>query len=149
MVATLGAALFAAAVVLYVVSPLVTGKQARVTRTALEFTDAEAWKLVTLRALRDVEYDYHTGKLDDQDYEELKTELTAEAAQALKRAQLDDAPADVRASRVAAVEAEILAMRAALRDVVSCSECNHSNPPGSHFCAACGVGLTSTQLQSQ
>lgn len=137
--ATVGAALFAVAVILYVVGPILTGKQARVRRNESEFTDAEAWKLVTLRALRDVEYDYHTGKLDEGDYVALRNELTAEAAQALRRAELGDAPADVRGSD--AVEAEILALRATLREVVPCAACAHSNPPGSRFCARCGVAL--------
>ena len=99
MVATLGAAMFAAAVVLFVVGPLLTGREARVTRTAAEFTDAEAWKLVTLRALRDVEYDYHTGKLDSTDYEALKNELTAEAAEFVKLAEKAGSP-DPRVLRI-------------------------------------------------
>ncbi len=142
--ATIGAALFALAIVLFVVGPIITGSQARVTRSASEFSDAEAWKLVTLRALRDVEYDYHTGKLDNQDYQSLRAELTAEAAQALKRVEQGDEPADIRASRVASVEAEIMEMRAALRDVITCEKCEHVNPAGSRFCATCGTALKSS-----
>lgn len=139
---TIGAAMFAAAVVLFVVGPILTGKQARVTRTLNEFSDAEAWKLVTLRALRDVEYDYHTGKLDDHDYQTLKNELTTEAVQALRRVEEGDVPADVRAGNVANVEAEIMAMRAVLRDAVHCTVCAHANPAGSRYCATCGAALS-------
>ena len=139
--AMFGAAMFAAAVVLFVVGPILTGKQARVTRTLSEFSDAEAWKLVTLRALRDVEYDYHTGKLDDHDYQTLKSELTAEAVQAIRRVEEGDVPTDARAGRIAGVEAEIMAMRAVLRDAVHCTACAHANPAGSRFCATCGTAL--------
>ena len=75
----LGVALVAAAVVLFIVQPVAKGIHASLERDDDEMTDTEARKRVALLALRDVEYDFLAGKLDEEDYTSLKAELTAEA----------------------------------------------------------------------
>ncbi len=81
--------------------------------------EREARKRVALAALKDVEYDHAAGKLDEVDYEEMRSRLEAEALEALKAA---DAPrADDRPRR---------------------HTCGFVNPPGSRFCAGCGRRLT-------
>ena len=133
MVLALGGLLVAAAVVLFIVQPMVKGLHASLERGEDELTETEARKRVALLALRDVEYDYLAGKLDDEDYRSLKGELTAEALAALE--------ADEKArsgSAAAALEVEIAQARAGLRSGVFCSECGFANDPGSRFCSSCG-----------
>ena len=79
-----GVALFTAAVVLFLLQPIVTGVQASLDREDDELTETEARKRVALLALRDVEYDFLSGKLDQEDYRSLKADLTAEALAALE-----------------------------------------------------------------
>ena len=137
--ATFGAALFALAVVLFVLGPVLTGRQAVMVRTDEEVGDAEAWQTVALRALRDVEYDYHTGKLDAADYQRLKVELTVEAVDALRRAKAEVSPGEeVSEAEIASATAAIEAL---VRSGVTCSACAHLNPENSRFCAACGTAL--------
>jgi hypothetical protein len=82
--------------VLFVATPLVRRAPAEEWRTA----SAEQQRLVELRerrdaallALRELELDHETGKLDEKDYATARSELRAEAVDAL--AALDD---DIRA----------------------------------------------------
>jgi cytochrome c-type biogenesis protein CcmI len=138
--ALLGALLLVTAVVAFVLTPILRGQHASLEREDDEMTDAEARRRVTLLALRDVEYDYHTGKLDETDYESMKRELSAEALAALKEAE---AEADSPGSNQDALEAEIAALRQGLRSGTACTGCGHTNPSGSRFCASCGQPLAS------
>jgi len=135
----LGAAV-AAAILYLIVQPVAKGLHASLEREEDELTETEARKRVALLALRDVEYDYLAGKLDDNDYRSLKGELTAEALAALEadeRARSGAVPADA----AAALEAEIAAARVGLREGRFCSECGFANEAGSRFCSACGHAL--------
>lgn len=127
----LGAALLVVTVVAWVLLPVLQGQHASLARTDDELTDAEARRRTTLLALRDVEYDFHTGKLDAGDYQELRRELSAEALSALEA--LDSGGADL--------EAEIAAVRAGLEAGTTCGSCGQLNPEGSRFCASCGARL--------
>ncbi len=144
MALLLGAALVAAAVVLFILQPVVKGLHASLVRQEDEVTETEARKRVALLALRDVEYDYLAGKLDENDYRSLKGELTAEALAALEadeaaRAALakDGSSGDVD------LEAEIARVRSQLGDGVACPSCGYRNEAGSRFCSACGSALMS------
>lgn len=132
----LGAILLVIAVVLFVLQPVVRGQWASMRREEDELTEAQAQRRVSLLALRDVEYDYHTGKLDETDYQALRKELSAEALAALEAAR-----AEVGENDVDDLEAEIAAVREGLRRGTTCEDCGHRNPEGSRFCASCGRRL--------
>jgi cytochrome c-type biogenesis protein CcmI len=138
----LGAALFATAVILFILQPLLTGRWAPMERDDDEMTDAEARRRVTLLALRDVEYDRVTGKLDDKDYQELRRELSAEALAALA-AEREERSADAIPSGVEGdLETQIQRVRAGLKQGTTCRVCGHVNPARSRFCSSCGTALT-------
>ena len=132
-----GAALVTVAVVLFLLQPVTRGLHASLDRTEDELTETEARKRVALLALRDVEYDFLSGKLDEKDYRNLKGELTAEALAAL---EADEKARDGTASREE-LEAEIARVRADLRGGPTCAECGFTNEPGSRFCSSCGTPL--------
>ena len=85
--------------------------------------DAEARKRVTLAALKDLEYDYLGGKLDDADYRTQKERLSVEALAAMRAAESVGA----EAGRTAAGPDR--------------HACGFLNPPLSRFCAGCGARL--------
>ena len=133
-----GVALVTAAVMLFLLQPVVKGLHASLERTDDELTDTEARKRVALLALRVVEYDFLAGKLDEEDYRSLKSELTAEALAALEAAEVEPA---VVGGAGDDLEAEIALLREGLRSGDICSACGFANPQGSRFCSACGQAL--------
>lgn len=138
----LAAILLTTAVVLFVLYPLIQGQSASMGREDDEPTEAESRSRVTLLALRDVEYDYVSGKLDDEDYARLRKELSVEALQALeaRERELEDPAADVE-DGLDELEREIARAREGLRDGTACRGCGQENDPGSRFCAHCGTPL--------
>lgn len=136
MIVSLGALLLVAAVVFFVLQPLLAGRFAPLDRTDQEPSETEARRRVKLLALRDVEYDFVTGKLDDEDYRALKAELSAEALEALEAAERES-----RGVGSDALEAEIARARQALATGSACEVCGHANPTGSRFCSSCGTEL--------
>ncbi|MEM7415367.1 MAG: zinc ribbon domain-containing protein [Gemmatimonadota bacterium] len=137
----LGVALVTAAVVLFLIHPVIQGIHASLDREDDELTETEARKRVALLALRDVEYDFLAGKLDEDDYRTMKAKLTAEALAALAA---DEEAKETGAMGSAELEAEIAAIRRGLQGAVRCAACDFSNPAGSKFCSACGQPLLET-----
>lgn len=147
MMIVLGAVLVAAAVVLYVVQPVFSGEKAPLASLDEEFTEAEARRHLSLVALRDVEYDFATGKIGERDYRRLRDELAREALDALhevrrSREQAESLPT-TQDTLADDLEQEIAAYRAALRAGTLCDHCGSPNPAEALFCAACGIRLES------
>jgi hypothetical protein len=72
-------------VVFLILQPLLTGESAPMGRADDELTDAQHRKRIALLGLRDVEYDFHAGKLDEEDYRSQKAKLSSEALEAMDR----------------------------------------------------------------
>ncbi len=134
-----GVALIVAAVLLFIMQPVVRGLHASLEREDDELTETEARKRVALLALRDVEYDYLAGKLDEEDYRSLKSELTAEALAALEADEA--ARANGTGGAEDDIEAEIARVREGLKSGVPCPDCGFVNEQGSRFCSSCGHQL--------
>ena len=115
----LGVTLVAAAVVLFMLQPVVNSIHASLERADDEMTETEARKRVALLALRDVEYDFLSGKkLDQRDYHSLKSELTAEALDALEADEASKAGGNIDEKRL---EAEITKLREGFGEGVNAS----------------------------
>ena len=85
--------------------------------------DAEARRRVALTSLKEVEYDRAAGKLDDEDYLHLRTQLEREALAAIEAAE--------RMQQGAVVADDFRVTHA----------CGFVNPAGSRFCSGCGRRL--------
>ena len=110
----------------WVIHPLLVRRWAMLADVAPSgVLDAEARKRVALASLREVEYDYRAGKLDEADYRAMRERLSAEAMRAIRA---------VDAVGAAPVAAGVPVETAA-------HACGFVNPGESRFCAGCGARL--------
>ena len=112
--------------------PILRGEWASLERMGHEVTERDARKTAALRGLRDAEYDYRAGKLDQRDYEALKAEMGRQALAAMEE---PGEPAENE------LEAEIARARKGLAEGRTCASCGHLNVTGSKFCTSCGGPL--------
>jgi hypothetical protein len=112
-------------------------------RGAAEDSDTERLLLqkeMVYGAIRDLDFDFQTGKVDRQDYAELRQQLEGEAVQILR--QLDAADALVALDQ--AIEQQVLAVRRQSASTVcgspreACSGCGTPFDDGENFCPYCG-----------
>lgn len=95
-------------------------------------------------AIRDLDFDYHTGKVDDADYTDLRQQLEHEAIDTLRA--LDQI--DPLATLGDELEREIAALRhtetASVHTAIdpgsapSCGQCGAARHPDDKFCSGCG-----------
>lgn len=140
----LGVTLVSAAVIIFIVQPVVKGLHASLEREDDELTETEARKRIALLALRDVEYDFLAGKLDEEDYRAMKSELTAEALAALEAdeaARGERGGVATQSSVTDDLESEIARIRQHLKSGLVCASCGYTNDEGSRFCSSCGLAL--------
>lgn len=103
----------------------------------------------TYSALKELEFDFKTGKLSDADFHELDAKYRAEAVEILEAIEALEAPAasDRRGGggrRRAAPEREQAVGRAGVAAPLSepgACVCGYVNVEGARFCASCGASL--------
>ena len=155
---TIGAAGLAAAGLYRMLAPLVGDmpamSAAAVSGRARPILERE--KLLTMRALKDLEFDRSMGKLSQADFDEMSARLRLRAMALIK--QLDEdgsgyrsliereltariagpaAPADAAPSPAAAVEDASVA-----DEIAGACACGTSNDPDAVFCKRCGSRLS-------
>lgn len=112
----------------FVIRPLAARREALLLDVAPgAVLDAEARRRVALASLRELDYDYLGGKLDDADYQAQKERLSLEALAAMRAAEAVGYGAGGDGT-VAAAGPDRHA-------------CGFLNPPESRFCSGCGVRL--------
>ena len=149
MSALVPGALLALAAMFFVLYPIIAGREASMDWDEEELTEAQHRRNIALLALRDIEYDFHSGKLDEADYRALKQEISSEALKAIDEEEAEwvanrsarDGQLEGTSTAHADLEAEIAALRASIRGGVVCPQCGHPNPRGSRFCGDCGSAV--------
>lgn len=118
-------------------------------------------------AIKELEFDYRTGKLSESDFHELDAKYRSEAIEILEAIDLLESgegaavrPAAERVEEESAVAAPVAQPARARsgrrgRSKISaepesltalvCGECGRENPAGSKFCASCGQALVATK----
>jgi hypothetical protein len=113
----------------YVIRPLAARREALLLDVAPgAVLDAEARRRVALASLKELDYDYLGGKLDDADYRSQKERLSLEALAAMRAAEAVGFGASAEEEGRPAAGPDRHA-------------CGFLNPPGSRFCSGCGVRL--------
>ena len=155
-----GVILVSTGVILFVMLPVLRGDWAAMGRSDAEVTEVDARKQAALRGLRDAEYDLGSGKIDQEDYQIIKSELARQALEAMREESAGGHTADEgtptdgaakpskgyksakgSASDSDRLEAEIERVRKGMAEGRTCSECGHLNVKKSRFCTSCGGRL--------
>jgi len=118
------AVLLAASSLAFLIAPL-RSRNAEPALVPPRASHAAAERESVLAALRDLEEDFATGKLDPADHAQMRSELRARAVALLA------AERDARAP----------AVPIAPPAVASCPSCAAATAPGARFCSSCGVRL--------
>lgn len=96
-------------------------------------------KTLTLRSLKDLEFDHAMGKLSDRDFEEMGGRLRARAVRIMK--DLDERP-DYAGRIERELDARLGAADAPVAPV--CASCGAANDSDATFCKRCGQRLHSS-----
>lgn len=141
---TIGAAGAAGYGVYLMLAPLVAARlrPGREVLSSRMRQDLEREKALTLRSIKELEFDRAMGKLSDQDFEEMSGRLRARAVGIMK--QLDAGSSAYRAL----IEKELAARagKPAVAVAVTatggfCTECGTKNDGDAKFCKSCGAKL--------
>lgn len=93
---------------------------------------SEGRREAVFSALRDLEFDFKTGKVSEEDYAPLKAQLMTEAAHYVEQEKAEDEK----------LEALIQTRRSAQLQVINCDRCGTSLEAGQRFCTKCGSAVS-------
>ena len=93
---------------------------------------SEGQREAVFSALRDLEFDFKTGKVSEEDYVPLKAQLMTEAARYIAQGKTEDEK----------LEALIQTRRAAQLQVINCDRCGTPMEAGQRFCTKCGSAVS-------
>lgn len=96
-------------------------------------------KEVILGNIQDLDFEYKCGKLSEEDYQKVRTEMNAEAAAVFQEIDNIESSQDLDALIRREVSARRNKPRAA--EKTKCPSCGSDNPSSNRFCAECGAKL--------
>jgi hypothetical protein len=124
----------------FVVAPLVARRSAAPGDAAPgALLDVRARRRAALASLKELEYDFVGGKLDDADYRAQRERLSVEALAAIRAAEAAEAAGEAGEGGEAGPAAG--AAGAADAGTAGRHGCGFLNAPGSRYCGGCGAGL--------
>jgi hypothetical protein len=127
----------------WVVQPIVARRAAMLRDVdSGELLDARARRGVTFAALKELEYEYLGGKLDENDYAKLRDQLQREALVAARAAGSAEEAARGPAAAALGTAAAPGVSTAPGAAETAAHACGYSSPAGSRFCGGCGAPLS-------
>lgn len=134
--------LFGTALIAVVVGPLFR-KDDSLESAIIEETEwdlLQRKKEVVLSNIQDLDFEYKCGKLSDDDYKKIRSQMGAEAAAVFR--QIDDIEATQDLDVLIRREINLRRNRpAAGAASLNCPACSAANPISNKFCAECGAKL--------
>ena len=137
--------LIAGSMAAFVAIPLLAAESAAGASLPVDVTplaDLKRRRLVVYENLKDLEFEYQSGKIASQDYQSLKQNYLGEAAALMASSQITEQFQETDA----VLEREIAARRALRRAPPSqdyvCRHCGFENPVPVKFCGECGTKIT-------
>ena len=109
-----------------------------------ELKHQEASRQVLYENLKDLQFEYHQGKLSDEDYQSLKAGFLYDLAavmDSIERLQAVKGPGAKPAVHSGTKEKSKPRSEAASSGEIPCPSCATSNPSSNRFCGKCGTTL--------
>ncbi len=110
--------------------------------------DLKRRRLVLYENLQDLEFEYKAGKLSPDDYNALRVDYRAEAAQLMAVSQ----EIEITSTEEAFIEREVASRRARHKPETvpdyTCPKCGFENPLPVKFCGECGAGISPGQRKA-
>jgi DNA-directed RNA polymerase subunit RPC12/RpoP len=137
------AVLIAAGMAVYTVFPLLSAETAggSLPQDVTPLGDLKRRRLVVYDNMKDLEFEFQSGKVARPDYEALRTNYLGEAASLMAASQ----DAELLKQDDAVVEREIAARRARRHRQpqveYKCAACGYENPLPVKFCGECGARI--------
>jgi len=137
------AVLLAIGTAVYALYPLLSAETAggTIPTDVTVLGDLKRRRLVVYDNLKDLEFEYQSGKIGREDYEALRTNYLGEAAGLMAATQ----EAELAVEQDAVVEREIAARRARRKAEAgkeyTCPTCGFENPVPVKFCGECGAPI--------
>jgi zinc-ribbon domain len=97
-------------------------------------------KEVVLGNIQDLDFEYKCGKLSEEDYQNIRSEMSTEAATVFQEIESIESSADLDALIRREVAARRVKSTESPRATV-CPSCGSANPASNKFCAECGAKL--------
>ena len=93
-----------------------------------------------LATIKDIEFDYQTGKISPEDFAEMNAKYRSEAVAILKRI---DGAVKGKNKNKEKIEAELRQLKARRKNTNGkfCANCGNAVQPGDRFCTQCGTRL--------
>ncbi|HEX9618107.1 MAG TPA: zinc ribbon domain-containing protein [Anaerolineales bacterium] len=113
----------------YVMNPLVNERKKQPVKATPPKKDGKGGQKDALAAIRDLDFDFQTGKVTREDYETLRAQLVLKAAEYLQMKQQEEEKID------AMIRARLQQVKAS----VKCEKCGGEIRPQDLFCPTCGV----------
>ncbi len=138
------AILLTVGLMIYVAAPLLAPEGPEESVLPIDVTlqsDLKRRRMVIYDNLQDLEFEFKAGKIAPEDYESLRRNYLAEAAQLMLASQDQEKMSE----HEALIEREVAAQRAALRKAApqsyACPKCGYENPLPVKFCGECGAKM--------
>lgn len=117
-------------VAVYVSQPLLRAKSGNLYVDDFEETPLQPLlvrKDLIYSAIKELEFDFNTGKLSEDDYQDLREKYAMQAAEVLK--DIDEFETGKKSSK-------------GRKRKAACPECGFKIQKGDRFCKSCGTGIT-------
>ena len=141
-----GLALLVAAIP-FVISPFLRDERRKSRPVSRQKVDIEKRKTEALRALSELDFDYRTGKVTQEDYEILRLQLVAEVGSLIEtvRQEKDESKKLIQAQVIKQekddLEKLIHARRETFRKDETCAHCGRRIQALDQYCPGCGTAL--------
>jgi hypothetical protein len=95
-------------------------------------------KVASMDALKEIEFDYLSGKLSQEDYSRLRSDYENRVVRLLKKLDVQDFEDPLSQTLEREIEA---ARKRGSQEGGVCSRCNYPMPEKGNYCPACGTSI--------